>query len=116
MLLPGSQRGLTDGAVEVHEVHRLVQEGELVSTQGQLPDLGRRLEPEIVERIYLGQRGVLADEDDEEETAAEKIDAADESEDELGGGHALRGGDVLVVPVHQVVDALEDPEEAHNNE
>ena len=60
----------------------------------------------------LVQDGVLADEDEEDEAAAQQVEAADQPEDELEAGVAA----VLVVGVDQVVHALEYPGDPHHDE
>ena len=60
----------------------------------------------------LVQDGVLADEDEEDEAAAQQVEAADQPEDELEAGVAA----VPVVGVDQVVHALEYPGDPHHDE
>ena len=60
----------------------------------------------------LVQDGVLADEDEEDEAAAQQVEAPDQPEDELEAGVSA----VVVVGVDQVVHALEYPGDPHHDE
>ena len=62
---------------------------------------------------YLFSDGVFAHKDEENETTSEKVDAADDSQDELGGGSAFNLG---VITVQEIVDALENPKDSHHSE
>ena len=68
---------------------------------------------QFLTRQHLVSDGVFADKDKEDEAASEKVDTADDSEDNL----RVEGADhVVVVPVHHMVHALHYPGDAHHNE
>ena len=62
---------------------------------------------------YLFSCGVLADKDEEDEAAPEKVDTSNDPEDKLSGGDTFY---VCMVSMDEVVDAFKYPEDAHNYE
>ena len=63
--------------------------------------------------FYLVSGGVLADKDEEDEAAPEKVDAPNDPEDKLSGGEALH---VPMIPMEEVVDTFKYPEDPHHSE
>ena len=63
--------------------------------------------------FYLVSSGVLADEDEEDEAAPEKVDTSNDPEDKLSGGQTLH---VSMIPMDEVVDAFKYPEDTHHSE
>ena len=63
--------------------------------------------------FYLFSSGVLADEDEENEKAPEKVDASNNPEDKLCGGDTLY---VPMNPMDKVVDTFKYPQNAHHSE
>jgi hypothetical protein len=62
---------------------------------------------------YLFFNGVLADKDEEDEAAPEKVDTANDPEDKLSGGDTLH---VPMIPMDKEVNAFKYPEDAHHGE
>ena len=63
--------------------------------------------------IYLVSSGVLADKDDEDEAAPEKVDTSNDPEDKLCGGDTVH---VSMIPMNKVVDTFKYPEDSHHSE
>ena len=63
--------------------------------------------------FYLVSGGVLADKDEEDEAAPEKVDTSNDPEDKLSGGETLH---VPMIPMDEEVDALKYPENPHHSE
>ena len=63
--------------------------------------------------IYLVTSGVLADKDEEDEAAPEKVEASNDPEDKLRGWDTFH---LLMISMGQVVDALKYPQDTHHCE
>ena len=55
---------------------------------------------------YLFFNGVLADKDEEDEAAPEKVDTSNDPEDKLSGGDTLH---IPMIPVDKVVNTFKYP-------
>ena len=62
---------------------------------------------------YLFFNGVLADKDEEDEAAPEKVDTSNDPEDKLSGGDTLH---IPMIPVDKVVNTFKYPEDPHHSE
>jgi hypothetical protein len=62
---------------------------------------------------YLFFNGVLADKDEEDEAAPEKVDTSNDPEDKLNGGDTLH---VPMIPMDKEVDTFKYPEDPHHGE
>ena len=78
-----------------------------------LPSWGDFSQELLIDFLYLVSSGVLADKDEEDEAAPEKVDASNDPEDKLSGGETLH---VPMIPMDEVVDAFKYPEDAHHSE
>jgi hypothetical protein len=62
---------------------------------------------------YLVYDGVLADKDEEDEAAPEKVDTSNDPKDKLGGGDTIH---VPMISMNEVVNTFKYPEDAHHSE
>ena len=63
---------------------------------------------------YLGNNGVLADKDEEDEAASEKVEAPNDPEDKLRCGDTFHL--LMMISMGQVVDTLKYPQDTHHYE
>ena len=63
--------------------------------------------------IYLVTSGVLADKDEEDEAAPEKVDTSDDPEEELCRGETLH---VPMISMDKIVNTFKYPQDAHYSE
>ena len=78
-----------------------------------LPSWGDFSQELLIDFLYLVSSGVLADEDEEDEAAPEKVDTSNDPKDKLSGGETLH---VPMIPMDEVVDAFKYPEDPHHSE
>ena len=63
--------------------------------------------------FYLISSGVLANKDEEDDTASKKVDTSNDPEDQLNGGETIH---VPVITMEKVVQAFKYPQNAHHTE